>query len=51
MSYGECMIATNAIRAEIIAREIPDIAEVQAELWCHASRLTPRLVLGIERIR
>jgi hypothetical protein len=37
MSYGECMVAINPIWADILHKEIPNIEDVQAELWCHAS--------------
>jgi hypothetical protein len=35
--FGEMLIAINPIWAEIIGREMPDIADVQECLWRHAS--------------
>lgn len=37
MSYGETMVAINPIWADLIAQELPNIEDVQAELWRHAS--------------
>jgi hypothetical protein len=35
--YGEVLVALNPICAEIVAREMPNIEDVQAVLWRHAS--------------
>jgi hypothetical protein len=37
MSYGECMVAINPIWADILGPELPNIEDLQAELWRHAS--------------
>ena len=37
MSYGEVMVAINPIWADILNQEMPNIEDVQAELWHHAS--------------
>jgi hypothetical protein len=37
MSYGECMVAINPIWADILHAEMPNIEDVQAELWRYAS--------------
>jgi hypothetical protein len=37
MPYGEVMVALNPICAEIVGKEMPDIAEVQERLWRYAS--------------
>jgi hypothetical protein len=37
MPYGEVMVALNPICAEILGKEMPDIAEVQERLWRYAS--------------
>jgi hypothetical protein len=41
--FGEMMIAINPICAEIIGREMPDIADVQDVLWKYASLATSDL--------
>jgi hypothetical protein len=37
MPFGEVMVAINPICAEILAKDMPDIADVQERLWHHAS--------------
>ncbi len=37
MAYGQVMVAINPIRAEIIARDMPDLADVQEAIRHHAS--------------
>ncbi|MBU6268581.1 MAG: hypothetical protein KGN34_13630 [Sphingomonadales bacterium] len=37
MAYCEVMVAINPIWAEILGKELPDIADVQEQLWHHAS--------------
>ncbi|MEY2928259.1 MAG: hypothetical protein RL367_2736 [Pseudomonadota bacterium] len=37
MSYGECMVAINPIWGDILSAEMPNIEDVQAELWRYAS--------------
>ena len=37
MSYGECMVAINPIWADILHAEMPNIEDIQTELWRHAS--------------
>ncbi|MFI5427263.1 hypothetical protein [Aeromicrobium sp. UC242_57] len=36
-AYSEALVVINPTWAEVIAREVPDIEEVQQQLWSHAS--------------
>lgn len=37
VAFGEAMVAINPVWAEIIGRDVPDIADVQEMIWRHAS--------------
>ena len=37
MAYGETMVAINPIWAELLARDFPDIADLQEAIWHYAS--------------
>lgn len=37
VAFGEVMVAINPVWAEIIGRDVPDIADVQEQIWRHAS--------------
>jgi hypothetical protein len=37
-AFSETMVVINPVWAELIARDVPDIAEVQQQIWTHARR-------------
>jgi hypothetical protein len=51
--YGEAMVAINPVWAEIIGRDVPNIQDVQEQIWKHASlpidAFWPKLREEVER--